>query len=224
MLAFRKRFCTPKYFIKMKQQFKFLEKLGLEKVYRVDQFCAEDAPDYVQLECGTELGGIIAVGLIKPGTDIGTTDAEIISFLESDASWTNAIDASPQEMWVIKDTRGTLPAGTPTEEEGYGLVPTERTGDDREATFEALGIMQNRDFVAAINKRRGWGFVYVTAGYNSSQDGYEAFYVPNTSIYMSETIDQSIKSRKRWTGSAKWSTDMTPGLPFIAPASIFVTQ
>jgi hypothetical protein len=207
----------------MKQQFKFLNKLGLERVFRFDQFCAEDAPDYVQLECGTELGGIIAIGLIKPGTEIGDTDAEIVSFLESEVSWSNAIGASPQEMWVIKDTRGTLPAGTPTEEEGYGLIPTERTGDDREATFEALGIMQNRDFVAAINKRRGWGFVYVTAGYDSDNDGYEAFYVPNTSIYMSETIDQSIKSRKRWTGSAKWSTDMTPGLPFIAPASIFTT-
>lgn len=164
-----------------------------DAIFRIDAFCDEDAPDYIQLECGTELGGIIAVGLIKPGTDIGDTDAEIVSFLESEASWTNGIGASPQEMWVIKDTRGTLPAGTPTEEEGYGLVPTERTGDDRESTFEALGVMENRDFVAAINKRRGWGFVYVTAGYDQGQDGYEAFYVPNTSIYMSETIDQSIK-------------------------------
>ena len=98
-------------------------------------------------------------------------------------------------------------------------MPIERTGDDREATWEALGIMENRDFVAAVNKRRSWGFVYVTAQKDGT--GYEAFYVENTSIYMSDTVDQSIKSRKRWTGSTKWSTDMTPGLPFIAPATIF---
>ena len=193
-------------------------------MFRVDPFCEEDAPDWVQQECGSELGGVVAIGLIKPGTEIGDTDAEKVSILESEVTWSNGIGDSPQTMWVIKDTRGSLPAGTPTEEEGFGLVTTERTGDDRELSFEALGLADNRDFVAAVNKRRGWGLVYVTAGYDSANDGYQAFYVPNTSIYMSDLIEQSIKTRARWAGSAKWSTDMTPGLPFIAPASIFTAQ
>lgn len=188
-----------------------------------DLFCQEDQPDYIQFECGTELGGVIAIGLIKPGTTIGTNDSEKIANLEDETWWSDAAGASPQEAWVIKDTRGSLPAGTPTEEEGYGLVPTERTGDDRELAFEALGIMDNRDFVAAANKRRNWGLVYVTAGQDAT-GGYEAFYVENVSLYMSDLIEQSIKSRKRWSGSAKWSTDMTPGLPFIAPASIFTSN
>ncbi len=187
-----------------------------------DIFCSEDQPDYVQFECGSELGGVIAIGLIKPGTEVGDDDAEKLVNLEDETWWAANIGASPQISWVIKDTIGSLPAGTPTEEEGFGLIPTERTGDDRELTFEALGIMDNRDFVAATNKRRGWGFVYVTAGKDST-GGYEAFYVSNVSVYMSDMIEQSIKTRKRWSGSAKWSTDMTPGLPFIAPASIFTT-
>lgn len=185
-----------------------------------DLFCDVDAPDYVQLECGTELGGVIAIGLIKPGTAIGDTDAEIVSFLESEVSWSNGIGDSPQTMWVISPTRGSLAAGTPTEEEGFGLDSVRRNGDDRELAFEAPGIMQNRDFVSAINKRRGWGIVYVTAGGNPT-DGYEAFYAPNASVYMSDLIEQSIKTSKRWSGSAKWSTAMTPALPFHAPASIF---
>lgn len=192
-------------------------------IYKADLFCDEDQPDYVQLECGSELGGIIAIGLIAPGEVVGENDTEKVINLEEETFWSGGIGSSPQTMWVIKDTRGNLPAGTPTEEEGFGLIPTERTGDDRELTFEALGIMNNRDFVAATNKKRGWGLVYVTAGKDTSTGGYEAFYVENVSVYMSDMIEQSIKTRKRWAGSAKWSTDMTPGLPFIAPASIFTT-
>lgn len=192
-------------------------------IYKADLFCDEDQPDYVQLECGSELGGIIAIGLIKPGETVGENDTEKVTNLEEETFWSGGMGASPQTMWVIKDTRGNLPAGTPTEEEGFGLIPTERTGDDRELTFEALGIMNNRDFVAATNKKRGWGLVYVTAGRDTSTGGYEAFYVENVSVYMSDLIEQSIKTRKRWSGSAKWSTDMTPGLPFIAPATIFTT-
>jgi len=194
-----------------------------DAILNADIFCDQDQPAYIQLECGSELGGVIAIGLIKPGSDVGDTDAEKIANFEDEAWWAAAIAASPQESWVILDTRGSLPAGTPTEEEGFGLIPTERTGDDRELTFEALGVMENRDFVAATNKRRGWGLVYVTAGKDTTTGGYEAFYVSNVSVYMSDLIEQSIKTRKRWSGSAKWSTDMTPGLPFIAPASIFTT-
>ena len=186
---------------------------------KADIFCDSDVPDWVQKECGVELGGIIAVGLIAPGTVVD--EDNLAANLESASWWNTGFSASPQTHWAILNTRGSLPAGTPTEEEAFGLVPTERTGDDRELTFEALGLMQNRDFVAAINKRRNWGLVYVTAGFSSDNDGYEAFYVKNVSIYMSDLIEQSIKTRKRWSGSAKWSTDMTPGLPFYAPASVF---
>lgn len=191
--------------------------------YFADLFCDEDQPDWVQLECGSELGGVIAVGLIKPGVVVGADDATKIVNLEDETWWSGGIGASPQTMWVIKDTRGSKAAGTPVEEEGFGLIPTERTGDDKELPFEALGVMNNRDFVAATNKKRGWGLVYVTAGRDTATGGYEAFFAENVSVYMDDLIEQSIKTRKRWSGNAKWSTDMTPSLPFIAPASIFTT-
>jgi hypothetical protein len=177
----------------LKTQFKFLNKLGLEKLFRVDDCVDLEEDDWEDLICGKELGGIIALGFIKKGTDIGDTDEEIV-------------------------------AGTATESEGYGLESTNFNGDDKELTFEIPGIMNNRNVVAALNKRRGWGLVYVTAGYDSANDGYEAFYAPNSSVYMREVIEQNIKTEKRWQGNVKWSTDGTPSLPFIAPASIFVNQ
>jgi len=188
----------------------------------MDIFCDQSQPEYVQLDCGSELGGIIAIGLIKPAYVIGTTETLIAAQLSIASFWTTAKNASPQYAWTVLDTRGEKPAGTPTEEEGFGLNPTERTGDDNELTFDALGIMSNRDFWAIANKKRNWQMVYVTAGKNSSGN-YEAFYVDNVSLYVSEVIQRSVKSRKMWTGSAKWSTAMTPALSFFAPASIFIS-
>ena len=202
---------------------KWLKNIFGNAIYKADIFCDEEQPDYVQSECGSELGGIIAIGLIKYGTTIGENDTEKIANLSDETWWSDRMGDSPATAWVIKDTRGNKPAGTPTEEEGFGLNVVERTGDDKELPFEALGVMNNRDFVAATNRRRGWGLVYVTAGRDTTTGGYEAFYAPNTSVYMDDLIEQSIKTRKRWAGNAKWSSDMTPSLPFIAPASIFTT-
>ncbi len=186
-------------------------------------FCDFSTPDWVQLECGSELGGIVAVGFIDPSVSLGSTAAAKISYLQTASNWTSGASASPQTHWVIQDTRGSMAAGTPTEEEGFGLVPTERTGDDLEIVFEALGTMGNYNFVGSINKIRNLGFVLVTAAYDQDADTYEAFYIDKTSVYMSLLIEQSIKSRKRWSASVKASTDMTPPLPFNAPASVFIS-
>lgn len=175
-----------------------------------DIYCDQETPDYVQFECGSELGGIVGVGLIAPDQSPSEVN------LEDEAWWTNGVSSSPQIAWIIKDTRGTLAAGTPTEEEGFGLVPTQRTGDDRELTFEVQGVADNRDFWASVNKRTNWKLVYITA----SGTG---FYVENVSLYGSEMIEQSIKTRMRWSVSAKWSTDMTPALPFEAPEDLFTS-
>lgn len=195
----------------------------LEKsILKADIFCNVDAPDYQQLECGSELGGIISIGLVKPGTWTGENDTELLAFLQDETWWSDGMGASPQTHYVIYETRGSKPAGTPTEEEGFGLSSVERTGDDREMPFEFKNVMDNRDFVAALNKRNGWGLAYVTAGKDSSTGDYQAFYAKDVSVYADTLIEQSIKSRKRWAGNGKWSTDMTPDIPFIAPANIFV--
>lgn len=184
----------------------------------MDLWCESGIPDWVLRECGTELGGIIAIGLIDKDETINTDN--VTQTLELATWWTTRINASPSTVWVVKPTRGTKVAGTPTEEEGYGLVPTERTGDDKEITVEAPFVMDNQRFFSKVNKTRNLGVVYVTAGQDSGGD-YEGFYIPEASVYADTVIDQSIKSRKRWSISIKYSTAMTPDLPFSAPASIF---
>lgn len=184
-----------------------------------DIFCVTAQPEHVQLECGSELGGVVAMALLLPDVDVDIESLE--TYLEDPDWWTARLDTdSPQSAFLILNTRGSKAAGTPTEEEGFGLVPTERTGSDHELTFEVPGVMANRDFWAAVNQRRNWKLCYLTAG--RDQDGnYEAFYVTNVSVFADDMVEQSIKSRKRYSGSAKWSTAMKPAVPFYAPASIF---
>ena len=185
-----------------------------------DTFCLISVPDYIQQGCGSEKGGIVALGFIAPSVEIDEDD--LSATLENAAWWTGDINTSPSTRHVVLNTRGTKAAGTTVEEDGYGLNLVERTGDDKELTFEALGVIDNRDFWAAMNKRRGWGFVYVTSGQNDDGD-YNAFYAPNVSVYADEAIDQPINSRIRWSGSAKWTTDLTPSKPFAFPADV-ITQ
>lgn len=196
-----------------KSRFGFVEK-------RADLFCDTDTPDYVQQECGTELGGITFVAIFDSSIAIDENHPELT--LELPAFWTGNIAASPSNRFVILNTRGSKPAGTPTEEEGYGFVPTQRTGDDKELSFEALGVMDNRNFWASVNQKQSVQLVYGTAG--TDEDGnYNAFYAKNVSVYADDTIEQSIKSRIRYAVLAKWSTAMIPSLPFHFPKSVIAT-
>lgn len=206
----------------MKTNFRFLSKLGTDKVFRVDDCVDLDAPDYVQQECTTETGGIVAVGFIKPGSaiDSESTDAEKVSFLESEIQWSNGVGASPQEMFVVKNTRGSKGEDTYTEEDGYGLNATEVTGADEEWLFRSLNVKDNRDFVKAINNRRTWHQVFVTS--KKDGDGYLAHFRENINTKGSLLIEESTKSRQVWSWRSRASHDTTPPLSFIAPASIFV--
>lgn len=200
----------------------------VEKVYKdlrdalmkVDVFCDEDTPDYQQAECGIENGGLIAVGLILPSVSVGANDAAKVTNLEEETWWANGVAASPQTHWFILNTRGSKAAATFTEEEGFGLNSTEVTGADESWVFESLNVYDNRDFVASVNKRRRWNAVFVTAA--ARDGGYLAHYQENVNFRGSLIVEQSTKTRQRWSWEARASTDTTPALPFIAPASIFV--
>jgi hypothetical protein len=184
-----------------------------------DLFCESSIPDYQQRDCGAEFGGIIALGFIDQDE---TIDIENVSnTLESEGWWNQRVEASPSTAWVVKNTRGSKAAGSPTEEEGFGLVSMERTGADEEITAEALWVLDNRTFWAKVNRTRNLRVVAITAGKDEGND-YNAFYLENASVFASEIIDQSIKSRIRYSINIKWSSGLTPMLPFSAPASVFV--
>jgi len=183
-----------------------------------DIFCVDDVPDHVQEDCGSELAGVVALAFIEPSVEVDENN--LANYLEDPDWWEARFNDSPASAHLVLNTRGEKPAGTPTEEEGFGLVPTERTGDDSELTFDSQWVMRNRNFWAAINRRSKWDMVYVTAG-RDADGNFEAFYVQNVSVYASVNVQRSIKGRKFYSGSAKWSSPMTPELPFYAPASIF---
>jgi hypothetical protein len=166
-------------------------------------FCQRDLPDFVQKECGTELGGIIAIALIDRDQNPSKIDLQTLSF------WVTKTSASPQKYWVITDTRGSYPGGTPTEEEGYGKVSTIRTGADHEANIEVRGIDSNRDFWAIVNQTDKWNVVFIT-------NGEQGLYFEDVSVYAKIVVDQNIKTTVRWSVNFKWSDDMSNPLIFDA--------
>lgn len=198
----------------------FLQKLHGKAMWLADIFCDSDLAEYVQAECGIENGGLIAVGLIEPGVDVGDTDAEKVTNLENETWWSDGVAASPQTHWFILNTRGSKAADTFTEEEGFGLNGTEVTGADESWVFESLNVFDNRPFVAGVNKRRRWNAVFVTAATRDS--GYVAWYRENVNFRGSLLVEQSTKTRQRWSWEARASHDTTPPLPFVAPSSIFI--
>lgn len=171
-------------------------------------FCGVDVPDFSQLECGTELGGIVAMALID------ADEAPTLEQLREKTFWQAKLAASPQKYRVIQDTRGSYPGGTAVEEDGYGIVPTIRTGADHEATVEVRGILNNRNFWAGVNQTARWSVVFVTRG------GI-AMYVTGASVYGKPVVDQNIKSTTRWNVSIKWSDDLSNPEVFNAPSGIF---
>jgi hypothetical protein len=174
-------------------------------------FCNPSVPDFVQLDCGTELGGIVAVAFIDNSIDPSLTDLTTLSW------WTQKLAATPQHVWVIKDTRGSYAGGTPVEEEGFGRVPTLRTGADHEANVESRGVLNNRSFWAAINQNDKWNIVLFT-------NGLTGHYAQNASIFAKQIIDQNIKTSVRMSANLKWSDDMSNPLVFDASALVTIIE
>lgn len=171
-------------------------------------FCGVQVPDFVQNDCGIEQAGIVAIGLISGDQEPTLANLREASF------WTSKLSASPQKYWVILDTKGNYPGGTPVEETGYGRRSTLRTGADHEATVNVLGVEDNRLFMGSVNQTLDWKVVLVT---NSGI----AFYVVDVSIYAKPVIDESIKAPLRWEMNLKWSDDLSNPQVFIAPSAIF---
>jgi hypothetical protein len=171
-------------------------------------FCNEDQEEYVNRDCGIDYAGIVGIGLIKDDED--PTDAN----LENPAFWEAEIDASPQSYFVIQNTRGEYPGGTPTEEDGFGLQAKVVTGADHAATVEVEGLIENRDFWEGANRRK-WKVVLITAG------GLMYYTNVSTSVYAKINNQRSTKNMAFWSIDIKWQAFANPKV-LNAPVGIFV--
>jgi hypothetical protein len=125
------------------------------KQMMADIFCDSNMADFQAKACGIDFAGIIAVGLI----DVSQSPTD--SDLESSTWWQSALAASPQEVFLIKNTRGEMPAGSITTAEGFGKDETQVTGAARTATVEFEGMKENYAAVEGAN-RRDWKIVLFT--------------------------------------------------------------
>lgn len=172
-----------------------------------EYFCSIDVPSYVQKECGIERAGIVALALLD--LDQNPSDAN----LESASWWTTVLASSPSVAIKILQTRGEYNGGTPTEEEGFGRESTQVTGADHEAAVEVEGLLDNRDFWEAVNRKK-WLVVLVTNA--------DLMYYVNSpvTVYAKIMNQRNIKGNAFWGLSLKWQSFDNPRV-LEAPAGIF---
>lgn len=170
-------------------------------------FCSIDVPSYVQKECGIERAGVVAIALLD--LDQNPSDAN----LESATWWNTVLASSPSVAIKILQTRGEYNGGTPTEEEGFGREATQVTGADHEATVEVEGLLDNRDFWEAVNRKK-WLVVLVT-------NADLMYYVSSpVTVYSKIMNPRNIKGNAFWALSLKWQSFDNPRV-LEAPAGIF---
>lgn len=172
-----------------------------------DVYCEEDVPDFIPLECGLELGGIVGVGLIYSTESPTTTQLQDAEF------WEEQFDVSPQRYWNIPETRGSYAGGTPTEATGYGKNRIRRTGADHEATIQVEGIEGNDDFMNKVNRRKKWHVVFIL-------NGGLMLYARDVSIWAKIVVEESITTEARWDMNFKWSSFDIP-VVLRAPENVF---
>jgi len=170
-------------------------------------FCDSSVPDYVARECGTDYAGIVGIGLVA------TTETVTDQNLEDPSWWQTQQLASPQQVYVIPNTRGEYTGGTPTEEDGFGLENTRVTGADHTATVEVEGLKENRDFWEGANRRK-WYVALVTAA-----DLLYWIEVP-ASVYSRINNQRSIKNMAFWQIDIKWQSFSNPRI-LNAPTGVF---
>ena len=173
-----------------------------------DIFCGNVQGDFVPLECSSEKGRIIAIGLVLPSDPL-TDPSDTLE-------WTTRLGASPQTAFVINSgVRGEMPRASDTEEDGFGLDETQLTGASHAATAQILGLKNNTAWTNFINKKQ-W---HVAMAYSEGDMLYVD--VPVTVVFR-PVIQSALKSANHWDVSFKWSDINNPTI-YTTPAALAVT-
>lgn len=173
-----------------------------------DMFCGIDDSTYTQLDCGNEPGRIVAMALIDRDTPSPST-----ADLESTAWWTAKTSTSPPTAFIVNQTRGEYPGGSPTEEEGYGTEGPRVTGAEHEFTVMVQGMIDNRDFWEDKNRRR-----YKMAFVMSNEFLYFVDY-PCT-VYGTPEITSDLNEGQKWKVVIKYKNLSNPAIVNM-PSSVF---
>lgn len=162
----------------------------------------------MQVDCGVDQAGIVAVGFIDENV---TTPTKVN--LESEGWYTARLAASPPQLFVAAKTRGEYPGGTPTEEDGFGKVAKQITGAEHTAHIEFEGVEENRNFVEGINSKH-WKMVFVLNG------GKGVYVDAPVSVYGKLNVPRGITTAAFWSLDLKWQSYANP-VTFDAPTTIF---
>jgi hypothetical protein len=153
--------------------------------------------DFQVKACGIDFSGIIQVGLIDPS--LSPTDSD----LQSTTWWESQQQASPQTAFLIKNTRGEMPAGSVTTQEGFGTAETQVTGATRTATIEYEGMKENYDATEGAN-RREWKVVLFTYG------GLMYYVQTKASFFATPIVDRDKKVGSFYQAQLSWQDYTNP--------------
>lgn len=172
-------------------------------------FCDTNTPEYVQLDCGVERAGVVAVALIDDAVG-EPSDAE----LQSETYWNTLLNQSPPLAYRIMKTRGEYARPTVTTEEGFGRESNQNTSADHLVTFEVEGILANRNFWESANRKK-WKFVFVTAG--------DILHYVNAPVTVDgrENNPRDIKVGANWSVEARWADFSNPRVVDAADLDTF---
>ncbi len=176
-------------------------------------FCEQNQPAYVQIDCGIDQAGIVAVGFLDEGISISSNPVTRKTQLESEGFWTNLLHQSPPQLYVATKTRGEYPGGTPTEEDGFGKEAKQITGAEHQLTIEYEGIDENQNFTNAVNAKK-WKFVAITNG------GKGIYIEAPVTPYGKLNVPRGLTTAAFYQMVIKWQ-DFTNPVVFDAPDNIF---
>jgi len=171
-----------------------------------DIFCDSTMADFQVKDCGIDFAGIIAVGLIDP--DLAYTEANLLST----TWWTTEQAASPQQVFMILNTRGEMPAGSVVTAEGFGRQDLQVTGASRTATVEYENMIGNYDATEGANRRK-WKVVLFTNA--------DIMYHINEPItfFGTPVVGRDKKAGQFYSATLTWDNFGNPK-PLVTPAGL----